>query len=279
MKRRDFVSALAGTGLAACFGGAGVPGLTGQNGRARPIGIQLYTVRNLMQTDPAATLAQVAKVGYQEVEFHSLYRRTAVELRKMLDDSGLTAPATHAGINILRTNLQKAFDDAAALGHKWILVPSLDGTDRTADGYKRAADTLNEVGAKAKPLGLRVGYHNHEYEFKATGGKLGLDTLIENTDPSLVDFELDLFWIRRGGGDPLAYFTRYPGRWVAVHAKDMAADGKMVNVGEGVMDFATLFAAGAKAGVKHFFVEHDEPTDAMRDIAISYASMRKLLDR
>ena len=273
MNRREFVSQIGAFALiAGCSSRS-----AGQIRTARPVGIQLYTVRQLMTRDPGGTLEQLARIGYQEVELHSLYGRTAAEFRRLLDANGLKAPATHAGINVLRSNLQKSLDDALALGHRWIIIPSLDGPDRSADGYRRAAEFMNETGAKAKQAGLRIGYHNHEYEFKDEGGKIGLDTLLENTDSSLVDFELDLFWIRRGGGDALAYFTKHSGRFVAVHAKDMAADGKMVNVGEGVMDFAKLFEAGEKAGVRHFFVEHDNPTDAIKDVAISYSTMRRVL--
>jgi sugar phosphate isomerase/epimerase len=244
---------------------------------ASAVGIQLYTVRRLMNTDPGGTLAALAQIGYREVELAGLYGRTPADFRKLLDAHGLVAPATHIGLGPVRADLSKVLDDATTLGNHWIIVPSLDGPDRTPDGARRAAETLNQAGLKAKERGLRMGYHNHEYEFRAIEGKTSFDVLLEQTDPNLVDFELDLFWIRRGGGDALAYFNRYPGRFVALHVKDMAQDGKMVNVGEGAIDFAGIFAHADKAGVKHYFVEHDLPADPINDARVSFAALQKLL--
>lgn len=232
-----------------------------------------------MGTDPQGTLAALARIGYREVELHSLYRLSATDFREILDAHGLSAPATHVGINLLRTELDRVMRDAATLGHRWLIVPSLDRADRTADGYRRVAAFFNEIGPRVKQAGFRLGYHNHEYDLPPQdGGVGGLEILIQRTDPAFVDFEVDLFWAVRGGADPVQLFGKYPGRFVAVHSKDMAADGKMVNVGEGTMNFAAMFEAGRKAGVKHFFVEHDNPTDALNDVRVSFAAMQKLLN-
>ncbi len=281
MQRRAFLSTGAAALAAAAFPGS----LLGrqEGNRAAVVGIQLYTVRRLMTSDAPGTLAALAQIGYQEVELAGLYGRTARDFRKLLDDNGLRAPATHIGSALLRSNRSKVFEDAITLGHHWVIVPWVDAAQRTPDGIRQLADLLNEAGAAAKPAGLRIGYHNHEFEFKPLGGSGGsestaaFDILLTRTDPSLVDFELDLFWIKRGGGDALSYFNRYPGRFAALHVKDMTADGKMVNVGEGVMDFAGLFAHADHAGVKHYFVEHDEPTSPISDARVSFAAVQKLL--
>lgn len=271
MERRLFLSAGAAA-LAAGF----LP----RPSLARPastVGIQLYTVRRLMSSDASGTLAALAQIGYREVELAGRYGLSPADFRKLLDAHGLVAPATHVSLGLVRNNLPQVLDDAAALGSHWVIVPSLDGPDRTPDGVRRAAETLNQAGLKAKERGLRMGYHNHEYEFRAVEGKSSFDVLLEQTDAGLVDFEMDLFWIRRGGADPLAYFNRYPGRFVALHVKDMAQDGKMVNVGEGAIDFAGIFAQADRAGVKHYFVEHDQPADPLNDVRVSFAAVQKLL--
>jgi sugar phosphate isomerase/epimerase len=275
MERRAFLSA----GTAALAAAAWPRRLLGDapTSLASTVGIQLYTVRRLMNTDAKGTLAALAAIGYREVELAGLYGRTATDFRKLLDAHGLHAPATHISLNALRNNTAQVLDDAATLGHHWVIVPSLDGADRTLDGIRRVADALNQAGAKAKERGMRVGYHNHQYEFTAIDGTVPYDILLSQTDRNLVDFELDLFWIRRGGGDTLAYFARNPGRFAALHVKDMAADGKMVNVGAGAIDFAGIFAHADRAGVKHYFVEHDEPTQPLDDARISFLATQKLL--
>lgn len=231
-----------------------------------------------MASDPAGTLAALAGIGYREVELHSLYRLSAAEFKKLLDANGLTAPATHLGLNQLRNSLPKTLEDAALMGYKWLIVPSLDRDERTADGYRRVADFFNQLGPRARQAGLRLGYHNHEYDLPPQAdGVSGLEILIQNSDPAYVDFELDLFWARRGGDDPIRIFQKYPGRFMGVHIKDMAADGKMVNVGEGVMDFKTMLAAGQKAGVRHFFVEHDNPANPVEDARTSYTAVKGIL--
>jgi len=271
MDRREFLAFLAGTTAATRFGCPGPQ-------ESRVIGIQLYTVRRLMTADAERTLKALADIGYREVELAGLYGKTPAEFRKLLDGSDLNAPATHIGINELRNGFSKVLDDSAILGHKWIIVPSLPAADQTVDGYKRVADLLNETGAKARPLGFRTGFHNHSAEFKVIDGQRGFDLLLANTDPALVDFELDLFWIRSGGADALDYFKRYPGRFRAVHVKDMAADGKQVNVGEGVIDFAGIFPEADRVGVRHYFVEHDQPADPLNDVRKSFLATRKLLN-
>ncbi len=113
------------------------------------------------------------------------------------------------------------------------------------------------MGESCREAGLRFGYHNHDFEFETIDGQIPFDVLLDETDPGLVDFELDLFWITKGGEDPLRYFERYPGRFTLCHVKDMAAGGEMVDVGAGGIDFAAIFARAEQAGLKHFFVEHD----------------------
>jgi sugar phosphate isomerase/epimerase len=148
----------------------------------------------------------------------------------------------------------------------------------TLDGYRRAADQLNRAAEQARSAGMRVGFHNHAGEFAPMDGRIPYDVLLEETDPQLVWFEMDLYWIRRGGGDALAYFARHPGRFATVHVKDMdnTPERGMVDVGAGIMDFKALFARREQAGIRHFFVEHDRPTTPLESIRTSYQYLRQL---
>ncbi len=227
-------------------------------------GIQLYTLRDLLEKDTEGTLAALAKMGYTEVETHSMYGKTPKEFRAILDRVGLKAPSGHYGVPEVTTRIDQTIADAKILGHKYIILPWLDNDMRSADGFRRAAGMMNTAGEKFRSAGLAFGYHNHDFEFKKVdGSRSGYDILLAETDRKAVCFELDLFWIRKGGDDAEAIMQSHKGRFRLVHIKDMAADGAMVGVGQGVMDWAKLLKASRKAGVTEFFVEHDEVKDGL----------------
>lgn len=245
-----------------------------------PLGVQLYTVRDRMAQDVAATLRAVRDVGYREVETAGLFDLSAARFRAALDDAGLVSPAGHMPIDAVRQQPAEVLAVARALGQQWVVVPWLDEAERTADGYHRLADDLNRFAAAAREEGVRVAYHNHEFEFAALDdGRTGYDLLLDATDPSLVDLELDLFWAVKGGQDPVALFSEHPGRFALCHVKDMAdiaGAQQMVAVGEGDIDFARIFAHAGQAGLRHFFVEHDEPRDPIANIRSSFEHLRQL---
>jgi sugar phosphate isomerase/epimerase len=230
-----------------------------------------------MKSDSAGTLAAIARIGYTEVEFATLFGHSAAELRSMLDRNGLRAVAGHVDIAEIRTDWPKLAADAHTLGWKWIICPWIDQADRTPDGYRRLAAEFNRAGAAARSEGLRFGYHNHDFEFKPfADGSLPYDLLLAELDPALVDLELDLYWIAKGGRDPLQYFERFPGRFPLLHVKDMTASGGMTNVGSGTIDFAKIFAESGRAGTGHFLVEHDEPRNPIADITTSFNYLKAL---
>lgn len=277
INRRDFLK----TSASAAFGGflmnnlRAREALTGAKSLGK-IGVQLYTVRDLMKQDFAGTLEKVAKVGYQEVEFAGYFDNKPAEVRKLLDGLGLTAPAVHVGIDLLRDKLDATLETAKIIGHKYIVCPWLAPEERTLEKYKEHATLFNKAGEACKKAGLQFAYHNHDFEFEAQGGKIPYDLLLAETDPKLVQMELDLFWIRKGGQDPLAYFEKHPGRFPLCHVKDMVADEKMVEVGAGKIDFAQIFSHSKHAGLQHYFVEHDNPGDALQSITTSYQYLKKL---
>jgi sugar phosphate isomerase/epimerase len=242
------------------------------------IGLQLYTVRNEMQRDVPATLARVAAIGYKEVEFAGYFNRSAAEIRDLLQRNNLTAPSTHVGLDVIESQAQKTFADAKTIGHEWLTVPSLSGRLTTVDDCKAIAKRFNTAGASAKAAGLRFAFHNHNAEFRKIGDVVPFDVFLQETDPALVSFEMDLYWVVNAGADPLAYIARFPGRFRMVHVKDSMGppDHKMVEVGAGKIDFKKIFAQSDKAGIEHYFVEHDQPADPMASIEASYRYLSAL---
>lgn len=241
--------------------------------KLKKVGLQLYTVRDLMKADLPGTLRKVAQIGYKEVEFAGYYGRTPAQIRALLKQNGLTSPSSHIGLDILEKDSVRAFADAKAIGHQWVTMPYIPEERRkTVDDWNKIIDLLNQLGPQAKAEGLRLAYHNHDFEIRPVDGVRPLDMMLSKTDPALVDFEMDLYWVVFGGGDPLDFFNRYPKRFALVHVKDSAGppDNKMVDVGKGTIDFPKIFAQSDKAGIKHYFVEHDQPADPIATIRNSY---------
>ncbi len=277
--RRGFLQRLAG-GAAV---GALAP-VTGERSNRSPprtrqlgrIGIQVYTVRRLMPQDPDGTLGALAAIGYTEVELAGLYGNSPAAMRQMLDRHGLSAVSGHMSLTEMRHDWPRALDDAAELGQRYIVCSSFAESERSIDAFHRNAHEMNELAAAARRHGLQFGYHNHMYEFASASGVVPYDVLLAECDPQLVQMEADLMWMTKGGGDPIAYFRRYPGRFPLVHVKDMTKDGTMVDVGQGSIDFARIFAQSNLGGIKHYFVEHDEPPNPIADARICYDYLRHL---
>lgn len=244
------------------------------------VGIQLYTLRNDMQRDFEGTLKSVAGIGYKQVEFAGYFGRSPSDVRAILKRLGLDAPAAHIGTPAALTkDFKKLVDDSKVMGHKYLFVAYIEEKDRTLDNYRRYADLLNSAGETAKKSGLRVGYHNHDFEFQSMDGQIPYDILLERTDPKLVSMEMDLFWVTKAGRKPTEYFDRFPGRFEAVHVKDMGPppEQRMVDVGKGQIDFARIFAERKKAGIRYFFVEHDNPQpSALGSARASYDYLKRL---
>ena len=278
MRRRQVFHAL-GAAFAASALGASLGGSNAfaQVRRVERPGLQLYTLWQAMAEDFEGPLARVAEMGYSEMEFAGYYGRDAATARETLDANGLVSPASHIQLNIIRENLAQEIDFAAALGQRFLVVPALPGNERSLDDYRRHAETLNNAGEQCRRSGLKMGYHNHDFEFEPTDGRIPYEILLEDTDPELVDMELDLFWIVHAGHDPLAWFAAHPGRFSMLHVKDRTADGVMADVGSGAIDFATIFAQAQTAGIEHYFVEHDNPGgDGFASVANSVGHLREL---
>nr|AGU10972.1 Xylose isomerase-like TIM barrel [uncultured organism] len=271
------------------LGGAGGIAALALAGRAVPsasaaqiqaIGLQLYTVREIFQKDPVGTLEQVARIGYREVEFggggydamdHALLRRT-------MDRLGLRAPSVHIGYDALLGQFDKSVTMAKALGADTVVLPYMTDEHRNEQAWRVALSNFNRFAADLNKAGLGFAYHNHDFEFTIKPGGVSLyERFLKETDPSLVKIELDLYWAAHAGESPAALIDRLAGRIYAYHVKDMRADRSMAAVGEGTMDFASLFKRKGSAGVRHFYVENDQaPAPYLPDITTSFKTLRAL---
>ncbi len=243
------------------------------------VGLQLYTVRTLMSKDVEGTLATVAGVGYREVEFAGYYNRDPAALRATLERLKLTSPSCHLGLDAVEGGFDATAAAAKTLGHKWVVVASVPGRFfQSVASLKELARRFNAIGKRAKDAGLRYGYHNHNVEFKSVEGAVPLELLLSETDPSLVDFEMDAYWVTQGGGDPLALINKFPGRFRLLHAKDASAAPELAmrDVGSGTIDWKRIFSERKKAGIEHVFVERDDASDPVASITASYNFLHNL---
>ena len=273
--RREFLEIMGAVGVGVACSGAR---RTAHCARLDKVGLQLYTVRDKMKEDFEGTLARVAQIGYKEVEFAGYFNHTPADVKAILDRHGLSAPSTHIALGDM-DEWKKALDTAKAIGHDYIVVPWIPEEKRkTLDDWKSGAAVFNQAAQMAKDAGLQFAYHNHDFEFPKVDGQIPYDVLLQNTDPKLVQLEIDLYWITKGGQDPLSYFARWPGRVPLVHVKDSAGapEHKMADVGQGKIDWKRIFAKRDQAGIKHAFVEHDQPPQPFEDIAVSYNYLKQL---
>ena len=259
------------------------------------IGLQLYTVRDAMGKDPLGTLQKVAQIGYNSVEnatytgSEKFYGMDAATYKKVLNENGLVANSGHyrlgeeqeKGADVNGTILhdwQRAVDDASTVGLKYMVCAYLSTYERgDLDHYKKLADIFNKAGETCRKSGIQFCYHNHDFEFQAQNAVFPYDILLEKTDKNNVKMEVDLYWVKKAGQDPLALFQKHPGRFPLWHVKDMSkeADQSFAAVGTGIIDFKTIFQHKDQAGMKFFFVEQDKcPGSPFDSITQSYKFIR-----
>jgi sugar phosphate isomerase/epimerase len=278
LDRRTFVGTLVAAAVAGRFAWAE------RQHRIERIGLQLYTVRAALAKDFTGTLARVAKVGYKEVEFADYFadlpnlNPPPEEALRILQFKGLSAPSTHVPYTALSPeNWPRVVKASEVLGHNYIVNPGIDPELRkTADGWKRAAEVFNRAGKESLQSGIQFAYHNHVVEFHPVDGQLPYHILLTECDPKLVKMEMDLGWAHDAGVNPIEYFKKYPGRFPLVHVKDFDTNGNMTDVGKGAVDWKAIFAEADLAGIKHYFVEFDNPKDPFKSIEASYEYLQKL---
>ena len=258
--RRSFLKETAFAGAGALF----LPGFIRKPERApklKKVGVQLYSVRKEMMSDAIGTLKKLAQIGYQEIESAqsekgNYYGLEPKEIKKLLKDHGMTLRSGHTHID---KNWQKSIDEAAEAGQEYIICSVLPSPGQTVGNYQKSADMFNQAGEQCKKSGIMFGYHNHESEYDTVEGKVLYDVLLDNTQPGLVHMEMDLGWVIAAGKDPLAYFSKYPGRFPLWHLKDMSlAEKKSVEFGKGTVDLIGLMKQAKQAGMKYYFIEQEE---------------------
>ena len=249
-------------------------------GTLKGVGIQMYMMRDEMKADLDGSLARVARLGYEEVEWWGSWGRTPAQLRTLLDGLGLRAPTQHVGSDAFAPSaLDATLDAAGIMGHRTVICAGMGaGYTDDADGWKRAAELLTAAGATAGPLGIRVGYHNHAREFNKHGGVSALEIMMRASDPATVDFQLDCYWAFKGGQDPLAFLRAHKDRIAQLHLKDAAATAPnaQVDLGKGIIDWRALISTGVSQRVTNITLDLDDPADAWASAGSCRAYLRGL---
>jgi sugar phosphate isomerase/epimerase len=280
--RRSFLKTSGALAAAACLG----PHRLGAAPLKLPVGLQLYSVRNLLPKDFEGTLMQLAAAGYREVEAAGYFDKTAADFGNALHKAGLKCISTHHALTQLKTQFNQLIEYAQGLGLQYIICswagvhrdPSRTG-ELNLDDWRYVADQFNEIGAKVKSAGMTFGYHNHWIEFGTENGTVFFDELLKRTDPKVVCFEMDCGWVVAGGHNPVEYLSKSPERFPLFHIKDLMKlpDGKWRNVvmGKGTIDYRPIFRAAT--GMKHYFIEQEEFTgDPMTELREDAEYMKKL---
>jgi sugar phosphate isomerase/epimerase len=281
--------------------GAFLPGETFMNTVLRDVGINLFSLPKMLEQDLEGSFAMLQQLGYKKIEFFGPYSfsteaakaKWAVtskavgfsgsgffgkdinSIKQLLQKHGMTAPSLHTDLDTLRSNMAGLAEAAHTLGSKYVVLPAIPDAERQyLDGYKRMADDFNRIGADAKSKGIRFAYHNHGYGLSPMEGQLPLDIIFNQTDPSLVFFEMDLYWTTAGGADPIALLKQHKDRYKLMHVKDMkqkvrfSGDGGnakqwielwdyMTTAGDGILDLPNIIKTAKANGVEHFIVEQD----------------------
>ncbi len=267
MKRRQFIQtsmiAASAAMIAPAFGRA----------EKKQVGLQLYTLRDVIKNDVKGLMKQVSEFGYKKIETFGyndgmLFGMKSKEFADLIKGLGMKITSGHYGtgrtrpdaIGTLKNGWDKAAADAAEAGQEYMIVAYLQPDERkTLDDYKEVCELINKSAETCKKHGVKLGYHNHAFEFDKIDDQVPFDLMLKSLDPKLVSIEMDLYWTVAGGQDPLAYFAKYPGRFPQWHVKDMdkADPKKNVIVGNGSIDFKAIFAKASQAGMKNFYIEHD----------------------
>jgi sugar phosphate isomerase/epimerase len=281
----------------------------------KSIGLQLYTLGDLMTTDAKGTLQKLAAIGYKELESAgsskgNYYGYKPKEFASMVKDMGMHWRAAHVGgapfgidqimkmaktaadsariqrmaerfknmattLN-LKNDYQRLADDAAEGGISYLVCSSIPVN--TLDEIKTAVDVFNKTGDACKRTGVQFAYHNHTTEFDQVEGHRPFDYILANTDKDLVKMELDLAWATKANQDPIALFKQHPGRFPLWHAKDLdKTNNKPAEVGTGIVDFKRIFSNAKESGMKYFFVEQDGAPQPFQNVTNSYNYLKKII--
>jgi sugar phosphate isomerase/epimerase len=244
-----------------------------------PIGVQLYSVRSVAEKDLAGTLAKVAQMGYEGVEFAGYYGHNAKDIRKMLNDNKLVCCGTHTQMaDLAEDKLAATLEFNKTLGNKYVIVPWLQPNEADPrQAWLAYAKRFNELAEKLAPQGMKIGYHNHAHDFAPVGDTTGWDLLASNTRPDVI-MQLDLGNAMSGGADPITYLRRYPGRTVTIHLKEFSATNKNAMIGEGDVQWVEVFKLCRSIGGTRWYIIEEEKDvyPPLEGIEISLKNLKKM---
>jgi len=246
-------------------------------------GIQLYSLKEDFDKNPRGVLEQVAKMGYAQVEGYEMKRglwwdMAPLEFKEYLDQINLEMVSSHCDIH---NDFEKKADEAAQVGLEYLICPWI-GPQKTVDAWKEVTDKFNKCGEICKKAGIKFAYHNHAYSFKAFSGMIPHDFIMDNTDPDLVDHEMDIYWVVTGGADPKEYLTKYANRFKLCHIKDRKADATedfaSTNLGTGIIDYTSILPVAKANGMKYYLAEQElyEGTTALESAALNAKYLKGL---
>ena len=285
MKRNEFLKLSGGLALAGLTSKSGFASFAGESAKLKNFGIQLWSVRDDLAKDPKGVLKQLASYGYKQIESFEggkgiFWGMSNTEFKAEMDKLGMKIISSHCDIN---KDFEKKAADAAAIGMKYLMCP-YKGPQKELDAFKKFAEEFNQKGEICKKNGIRFAYHNHDYSFANMNGEMGQDVLMKNTDPGLVDFELDMYWVVAAGQDIETWLKKYPKRFRLCHVKDrkkgapLTDKDESVVVGTGSINYPKILKAAKKYGMEYYIVEQEkwEGTTPMQAAQADAAYMKTL---
>jgi len=265
MKRNEFLKLSGGLALAGLTSKSGFASLAGESAKLKNFGIQLWSVRDDLAKDPKGVLKQLSSYGYKQIESFEggkgmFWGMSNTEFKAEMDILGMKIISSHCDIS---KDFEKKAADAAAIGMKYLICP-YKGPQKDLDAFKKFADEFNQKGEICKKNGIRFAYHNHDYSFATMNGEMGQDVMMKNTDASLVDFELDMYWVVAAGQDIETWLKKYPKRFRLCHVKDrkkgapLTDKDESVVVGTGSINYPKILKTAKKYGMEYYIVEQEK---------------------
>jgi len=265
MKRKEFLKLSGGLALAGLASKSGFASFAGESAKLKNFGIQLWSVRDDLAKDPKEVLKQLASYGYKQIESFEggkgmFWGMSNTEFKAEMDKLGMKIISSHCDIS---KDFEKKAADAAAIGMKYLICP-YKGPQKDLDAFKKFADEFNQKGEICKKNGIRFAYHNHDYSFATMNGEMGQDVMMKNTDASLVDFELDMYWVVAAGQDIETWLKKYPKRFRLCHVKDrkkgapLTDKDESVVVGTGSINYPKILKTAKKYGMEYYIVEQEK---------------------
>ena len=285
MERKEFLRLSGGPALAGLVSKPGFASCGNSGDKLKDFGIQLWSVRDDLAKDPKGVLKQLSSYGYKQIESFEggkgmFWGMSNTEFKSYMDELGMKIISSHCDIT---KDFEKKAADASAIGMKYLICP-WKGPQKDLDAFKKFADEFNQKGEICKKNGIRFAYHNHDYSFVTMNGEMGQDVMMKNTDPNLVDFELDMYWVVAGGQDIETWLKKYPKRFRLGHVKDRKKDATAADkdastdLGTGSIDYAKILKTAKKEGMEYFIVEQErwDGTTPMQAAATDAAYMKSL---